>query len=117
MPDNLINQQLLDRHLTRIGCRTRTSNHGQEAIDAIKRSRWVLPEEGFPLSIVLMDIEMPVLDGLSAVRIIREMERAGEIKGHVPILAVTANARKEQVDTVSRIPPAYLVLAYHHILR
>ena len=47
-----------------------------------------------------MDIEMPVLDGISAVRIIREMERSGEIKGHVPILAVTANARKEQVDNV-----------------
>ena len=55
---------------------------------------------------------MPVLDGLSAVRIIREMERAGEIKGHIPILAVTANARKEQVDKVSRTVPSRSVLAH-----
>lgn len=53
-----------------------------------------------------MDIEMPVLDGISAVRIIRDMERSGEIKGHIPILAVTANARKEQVDNVSKATEA-----------
>ncbi|KAL2135582.1 hypothetical protein VTI74DRAFT_7858 [Chaetomium olivicolor] len=52
----------------------------------------------FPLSMILMDIEMPVQDGLTCTRNIRELERAGKISGgRIPIIAVSANARMEQV--------------------
>jgi len=44
-----------------------------------------------------MDLEMPVMDGLTCVKKIRELEAAGKIKGHVPVIAVTANARKDQI--------------------
>jgi CheY-like chemotaxis protein len=44
-----------------------------------------------------MDIEMPTMDGLTCARRIRALEESGEIKGHVPLLAVSANARSEQV--------------------
>jgi CheY-like chemotaxis protein len=44
-----------------------------------------------------MDIEMPVMDGLTCTRRIRELERSGEVVEHIPILAVSANARSEQV--------------------
>ena len=50
-----------------------------------------------PLSIMLMDVEMPVMDGLGAVRRIRQSESKGDIIGHVPVIAITANARPEQV--------------------
>lgn len=40
---------------------------------------------------------MPVMDGLSCVKRIREMEARGEVRGHVPVIAVTANARSEQI--------------------
>jgi len=50
-----------------------------------------------PLSVVLMDMEMPVMDGLTCTRRIREMEKLGLIRGHVPIIAVSANARTEQI--------------------
>ena len=43
---------------------------------------------------------MPVLDGLSAVKIIRDMQRQGKLKGHLPVLAVSANARQEQIDAM-----------------
>lgn len=52
-----------------------------------------------PLSIILMDVEMPVMDGLGAVRRIRQLESKGEMKNHVPVVAITANARPEQVAT------------------
>ena len=56
---------------------------------------------GVPINLVLMDIEMPVQDGLTCTRRIRELEREGEIfsaaGGRIPIIAVTANARSEQV--------------------
>jgi signal transduction histidine kinase/CheY-like chemotaxis protein len=52
----------------------------------------------FPLSMILMDIEMPIQDGLTCTRNIRELERAGKIKGgRIPIIAVSANARMEQI--------------------
>ncbi|KAK7740773.1 hypothetical protein SLS53_005241 [Cytospora paraplurivora] len=52
----------------------------------------------FPLSLILMDVEMPIQDGLSCTRQIRELERQGRILGgHIPIIAVSANARLEQV--------------------
>ena len=41
---------------------------------------------------------MPILDGLSAIRLIRGMQKNGVISGHVPILAVSANARPEQLS-------------------
>jgi CheY-like chemotaxis protein len=44
-----------------------------------------------------MDLEMPVMDGLTCVRKIREMEAEGLIAGRIPIIAVTANARGEQI--------------------
>lgn len=44
-----------------------------------------------------MDVEMPVMDGLGAVRRIRQLEAKGDIKTHVPVIAITANARPEQV--------------------
>jgi len=52
----------------------------------------------FPLSLILMDMEMPVQDGLTCTRHIRELERQGQILGgSIPIIAVSANARLEQV--------------------
>ncbi len=41
---------------------------------------------------------MPVMDGLAATRKIRDLQREGKIDGHVPIIAVTANTRMEQMD-------------------
>jgi CheY-like chemotaxis protein len=47
-----------------------------------------------------MDHEMPVMNGLECTTRIRELERAGNITCHIPIIAVTANARSEQVTTL-----------------
>ena len=50
------------------------------------------------LSIILMDLEMPIMDGLACTRRIRDLEREGKIMGRVPIIAVTANTRTEQIE-------------------
>lgn len=47
-----------------------------------------------------MDKEMPVMDGLQCTSKIRELESEGRLNGHVPIIAVTANARSEQIATL-----------------
>lgn len=45
-----------------------------------------------------MDIEMPIMDGLTCTKRIREFEHSGVIVSHIPIIAVSANARAEQND-------------------
>jgi CheY-like chemotaxis protein len=44
-----------------------------------------------------MGLEMPVMDGLTCVRKIRSMEADRTILGHIPVIAVTANVRSEQI--------------------
>lgn len=94
--DNLINQEVLRRQLRKEGCVTHVAGNGDEALKIITQSRFAM-EGGIGIDIVLMDMEMPVMDGITATSKIREMERLGKIKKHVPIMGISANARPEQV--------------------
>lgn len=83
------------QQLRRIGCTVHVANHGMEALSFLASTNF---QRGYtPLSIVLMDIEMPVMDGLTCTRRIRQLEDTGEIFRRVPIIAVTANARNQQI--------------------
>lgn len=55
--DNLVNQKLLQKHLSRMGCTVSVANHGEEALEIIKESQWV-KADGSPISCILMDIEV-----------------------------------------------------------
>jgi two-component system sensor histidine kinase/response regulator len=79
--DNLINQQVAQELLTREGAVVQLANHGQEAVDLLRNS----PEA---YDLVLMDMQMPVLDGLQATHAIRNRLHLREL----PIVAMTANA-------------------------
>ncbi len=79
--DNLINQRLVMHQLNQLGYNVDIVANGQEALDALER---------YPYALVLMDCQMPVLDGLTATRLIRNREHASG--HHVPIIALTANA-------------------------
>ncbi|KAJ2904534.1 histidine kinase hhk13p [Zalerion maritima] len=50
------------------------------------------------ISVILMDLEMPVMDGMACSRRIRELEAMGRINRHIPIIAVTAYVRPEQIN-------------------
>ena len=79
--DNETNQIVLIETLKALGCTTHLVENGQEAVDAAVRD---------PVDIVLMDISMPVLDGVSATRAIRR-----QVGYHLPIIACTAYAMPE----------------------
>ncbi|KAL8846112.1 MAG: hypothetical protein Q9221_008780 [Calogaya cf. arnoldii] len=98
--DNLINQKVLRKQLTQHNCQVQVANHGLEAIEYLETTnRWYGNDTGKQLDVVLMDLEMPVMDGLTCARKIRQLQREGTIRQHVPLIAVTANARKEQIDS------------------
>ncbi|KAI5467336.1 hypothetical protein BGZ63DRAFT_23770 [Mariannaea sp. PMI_226] len=99
--DNIVNQKVLQRQLRNCGNNTFVANHGKEALQTLQRSRFWLGQEaeGVDISVILMDLEMPVMDGMTCARKIRELEREGTIVKHIPIIAVTAYARPEQIES------------------
>jgi CheY-like chemotaxis protein len=98
----LVNQKVLRRQLENSGIKTYVANHGGEAIETLKQSRYWKGHgsDAVDIGVVLMDKEMPVMDGLQCTSKIREFEGQGLLIGHVPIIAVTANARSEQIATL-----------------
>ena len=99
--DNLVNQKVLQKQLRNMGCETHVANHGGEALDRLKESWFWAEHQADPLAldVVLMDQEMPIMDGLTCTKRIRELEEEGRFARHVPVIAVTANARVEQIAT------------------
>jgi PAS domain S-box-containing protein len=81
--DGLVNQQVAVGLLELRGHSVVVANHGREALAALER-------ESF--DVVLMDVQMPEMDGLEATAAIRARER--QTGGHVPIIAMTAHAMK-----------------------
>ncbi|KAJ4425107.1 hypothetical protein N0V82_000162 [Gnomoniopsis sp. IMI 355080] len=109
--DNLINQRVLENQLKKIGCKVNLANDGLEALAFLRTTHFYKNKstetepgdeadaQGKPLDIILMDLEMPRMDGLTCVSELRKMEASGEIVGHVPVIAVTANVRDQQMAT------------------
>ena len=85
--DNAVNQLVLRTLLEQIGIEPVIVGDGAAAVEAWRTT---------PCDLILMDVEMPVLDGVAAARAIREAE-AAEGRARTPILALTANAMQHQV--------------------
>jgi|SRR5579862_7776076 len=81
--DNVVNQRLTERLLQKQGHRVVVVGNGREAVNAVEDENW---------DIVLMDVQMPELDGFQATAVIREKERMSG--RHIPIVAMTAHAMK-----------------------
>ena len=81
--DNAINRQIVLAYLRRVeGLIIEVAENGQEAVDRFRQATYDL---------ILMDLQMPIMDGYEATRLIRELDQ------QVPIIALTANAFQEDV--------------------
>ena len=85
--DNAMNKRLATRLLEKRGHTITSVSNGREALQALEQGRF---------DVVLMDVQMPVMDGWMATQAIRELER-GTLK-HIPILALTAHAMKRDQE-------------------
>ncbi|MEJ7591703.1 MAG: response regulator [Planctomycetaceae bacterium] len=81
--DNLVNQKLAVRLLEKRGHKVVVAGNGREAVE-------ILHHQSF--DVVLMDVQMPEMDGFEATKLIRAREL--DIGGHVPVVAMTAHAMK-----------------------
>ena len=81
--DNAVNRKLASRMLQKRGYRVLLAQNGAEALELLARE---------PVDLLLMDVQMPILDGLQATRRIRERE--GATGAHLPIVMLTAHAMK-----------------------
>lgn len=84
--DNLVNQKLASAMLQRLGLAHDIACDGQQAVEM---------SAAHPYDLVLMDMEMPVLDGVSATQTIRHRESTDPAQSRLPIIAMTANALQE----------------------
>jgi CheY-like chemotaxis protein len=78
--DTPVNQIVAARALERCGCRVEVASDGHEALEAFTRQHF---------DAVLMDCQMPGMDGYEATKALRRLERAGQ---HTPVIAMTAQA-------------------------
>jgi signal transduction histidine kinase/CheY-like chemotaxis protein len=86
--DNTVNQLVLKTLLHQIGVDPHVVDNGEQAVEAWKAAPW---------DVILMDMQMPVMDGLGATRAIREAEAAMG-RARTPIIALTANAMSHQIE-------------------
>src|SRR5262249_35562453 len=80
--DNIANQKVLLRFLNKLGLQADTVANGAEAVASFRQK---------PYDVILMDCQMPEMDGYAATKMIREIEAAGG-SPRTPIIALTANA-------------------------
>ncbi|MFQ3611287.1 MAG: ATP-binding protein [Fimbriimonadales bacterium] len=87
--DNYVNQKVVRRVLEKWGIHCEIANDGLETLEWLSRE---------PFHLVLMDCQMPRMDGFEATRRIREYEKRQNIQHPIPIIALTANALEEDRD-------------------
>ena len=88
--DNELNVEIAEFMLTENGAKVETVNNGLEAVQHFEAS------EPGTYDVILMDVMMPVMDGLTAARTIRDLER--QDAKTIPIIAMTANAFREDAE-------------------
>ena len=88
--DNDINQQVAWGLLNDIGIKADIANNGKEAFDAVLKKKY---------NIVFMDLEMPVMNGIDTIKLIRDNELTKDIN----IVAMTAHSKNESIDELNEI--------------
>jgi CheY-like chemotaxis protein len=85
--DDKISRIIIMKYLQKNGIDIESARNGKEALSILSNSNF---------DIILMDVQMPIMDGLTTTKIIRDNEKGSE--NHIPIIAITAYAMKEDKE-------------------
>lgn len=91
--DNQIIRQVLSKQLEKLGIQVSVANHGLKALSLIEGAN--NQHKTAPISVVLMDLHMPVMDGIACVQKIRSMEHCGKLSGHLPVVGISGSDRQD----------------------
>ena len=120
--DNAVNRMMAQKVLEKMGCQVTSVENGKEAVTAVQEHQFDL---------ILMDCQMPEMDGYEASRRIKAMVEEGAIP-NVPIIALTAQTGKEDRDhciqagmdnylkkpvSIERLREVLKMYLHHRILR
>ncbi len=87
--DNIVNQKITMAYLSQLSCQADLAENGEQVLQLIKTKDY---------DIILMDCQMPLLDGYATTQAIRQLEANGQLSKHIVIIAMTANAFIEDRD-------------------
>ncbi len=94
--DNMVNQELVKEMLTNLGCTLEVVDNGRKAFETI--SDCPLDNLQQPYDLILMDCQMPEMDGFEATEKLRQWESEQKVLERIPIIALTANAMEGDRD-------------------
>ena len=94
--DNMVNQELAREMITNLGCTVEIVDNGLQAFEAISES--LLDNIQKPYDLILMDCQMPEMDGFEATKNLRQWEGQQKVLQRIPIIALTANAMEGDRD-------------------
>lgn len=103
--DNLVNQKVqhpavrMQHERGELRGRGAGAAEGVAVLEGAQGRRGLGPGEECDISVTLMDLEMPIMDGMTCTRRIRELRRDGTPAGHIPIIAMTGYARPRQIES------------------
>ena len=92
--DNHVNQMLIQEILESVGCEVTFADNGEIAMQKVQEKA---------VDLVFMDCQMPVMDGFDATTFMMEMKDEGKLRRDLPIVALTANAMKQDVDRCKEV--------------
>ena len=92
--DNIVNQKVTMAYLSQLGCQADLAENGEQVLQLMQTKDY---------DIILMDCQMPILDGYSATQAIRQLESTTQTAKHVTIIAITANAFTEDRDRCLKV--------------
>ncbi len=87
--DNIVNQKVMSAYLKKLNCNFDLAENGEEVLELVKSKHY---------DIILMDCQMPLLDGYDTTQAIRQLEATHQLPHHIVIIAMTANAFAEDRD-------------------
>ncbi|MEA5478591.1 response regulator [Pseudanabaena galeata UHCC 0370] len=87
--DNIVNQKVTMTYLSQLGCQADLAENGEQVLELMQSKDY---------DIILMDCQMPLLDGYATTQVIRQLESTTRTSKHVVIIAMTANAFTEDRD-------------------